>query len=61
MKVWVTAPPTDGQANDAVCRLIAKALKVAPSHVGVARGEASRDKVLEVVGMTSEAIQAALA
>ena len=36
--VRVTAPPVDGKANDAVCRLIAKAAGVPPSRVSVVRG-----------------------
>lgn len=54
LRVWVTAAPTDGQANAAVCELVAKALGVAKSHVSVARGQASRDKVLTVEGLSLE-------
>ncbi len=31
--VRVTAPPVDGKANEALCRLIAKTAGVAPSRV----------------------------
>lgn len=48
--VRVTAPPEGGRANMAVCRLIARALRIAPSRVKVARGAGSRDKVLRVDG-----------
>ena len=37
--VRVTAPPVDGRANDALCKLLAKRLDVAPSRVSVVRGE----------------------
>jgi uncharacterized protein len=52
--VRVTAPPENGKANVAVCRLIARALRVAPSRVSVARGSGSRDKVLRIDGLEGD-------
>jgi uncharacterized protein YggU (UPF0235/DUF167 family) len=52
--VRVTAPPLDGRANAALCRLLARAAGVAPSRVAVLRGAASRDKLVEVDGLSSE-------
>jgi uncharacterized protein (TIGR00251 family) len=49
--VRVTAPPEAGKANVAVCKLIAKALRVAPSRVTVARGGGSREKLLRIEGL----------
>lgn len=46
--VRVTAPPVDGKANAALCRLLAKALGVAPSTVAVVRGLSARDKIVRV-------------
>jgi hypothetical protein len=46
LKVWVTAAPTDGQANEAVCQVVAKAIKRPPSSVSVKKGHTSRDKTL---------------
>jgi uncharacterized protein (TIGR00251 family) len=54
VKVWTTAPPVEGEANKAVCELVAKHLKIAKSRVSVARGDTGRDKVLEVEGLTEE-------
>ncbi|MEQ1821030.1 MAG: DUF167 domain-containing protein [Fimbriimonadaceae bacterium] len=48
VKVWVTASPTDGQANAAVCELVAKALGVPKTSVEVVKGQTSRTKVLSV-------------
>jgi uncharacterized protein (TIGR00251 family) len=59
--VRVTAPPLDGRANRAVCRLVAKRAGVAPSRVTVIRGERSRDKVLRVEGIAPDALLDALA
>ena len=49
--VRVTAAPEGGKANAAVCRLIARALGIAPSRVRVLRGAGSRDKVLRLEGV----------
>jgi uncharacterized protein YggU (UPF0235/DUF167 family) len=56
----VTAPPVDGRANDALCRLIARAAGVAPGRVGVVRGHAAREKVVRVEGIEPAALRAAL-
>lgn len=56
----VTAPPVDGRANKALCRLIAKRVGVAPSRVSVIRGEKSREKVVRVEGVDSVALRDAL-
>ncbi len=60
LQARVTAPPLDGKANRALCRLIAKRLGVAPSRVSVARGEKSRDKLVRVEGFDSVALREAL-
>jgi uncharacterized protein YggU (UPF0235/DUF167 family) len=56
----VTAPPVDGRANRALCRLIGKRIGVAPSRVCVVHGERSRDKVLEVEGVSAATVEQAL-
>jgi uncharacterized protein len=58
--IRVTAPPVDGNANDALCRLIAKAAGVAPSKVTIVRGHGSRDKVVRVDGIDAAALRTAL-
>jgi uncharacterized protein (TIGR00251 family) len=59
--VRVTAPPVDGRANAALCKLIARRAGVAPSRVSVVRGERSRDKLVLVAGIEPDALAAALA
>lgn len=48
VQVKVRARPTDGEANEAVGRLVAKALGVAPSRVALLRGATSREKLLGI-------------
>lgn len=50
LKVRVRAVPQDGEANDALCRLIAKALSLAPRDVTLAAGATSRVKRLTIAG-----------
>jgi uncharacterized protein (TIGR00251 family) len=61
LQARVIAPPVDGKANSALCKLIAKRLRVAPSRVAVARGAKSRDKLVRVEGVDRDALLAALA
>ena len=60
VRVWTTAAPTDGGANEAVLRLLAKRLGIAPSRLTIVRGESSRDKVIEVEGLAAAEAQARL-
>jgi uncharacterized protein len=54
-KVRVTAPPEGGKANDAVLTLVADALRVPRRDLELASGQASRDKVIRLVGLTPRA------
>lgn len=60
LQARVSAPPVDGKANRALCRLIAKRVGVAPSKVSVVRGEKSRDKLIRLEGVESDALREAL-
>jgi len=60
LQARVSAPPVEGRANRALCRLIAKRLGVAPSKVSVVRGEKSRDKVVRVEGLEAATLADAL-
>ncbi|MEZ5681058.1 MAG: DUF167 domain-containing protein [Erythrobacter sp.] len=46
--VKVRAKPQDGAANDAVRKLLAKALGIAPSNVELLRGATSREKLFRI-------------
>ena len=58
LKVAVTAPPVDGEANAAVIEAIAKALGVARGAVEVVAGASSRRKTVRVTGVTRAAVEA---
>ena len=61
LKVALTAPPVDGKANDACIEFFAKLLKVPRSSVTIAAGQASRNKVIRVAGLTAEQVRERLA
>jgi uncharacterized protein (TIGR00251 family) len=61
LRARVSAPPVDGKANKALCRLVAKQAGVAPSRVSVVRGEKSRQKLLLVEGIGEAELKARLA
>ena len=50
LKVRVAAPPSEGEANDALVRLLAKALGVPPRDVALAAGATARVKRLTIAG-----------
>jgi hypothetical protein len=58
LKVRVAAPPSEGEANDALMRLIAKTLGVPRRDVAVAAGATARIKRLTVAGEPGRLIAA---
>ena len=57
LKVAVTSPPVDGEANAAVVELIAKTLGVAKGAVEVVAGATSRRKTIKVSGVARATIE----
>jgi uncharacterized protein (TIGR00251 family) len=58
--VRVSAPPTKGQANEALCRLIAKKARVGLRRVSIVRGTGARQKVVRVQGADPDRLRAVL-
>jgi uncharacterized protein (TIGR00251 family) len=50
LKARVRAAPNEGEANTALCRLIAKSLHTTPRQVEIAGGTTSRLKRVRVLG-----------
>lgn len=50
LKIAVSAPPEDGKANAAVCKLLAKFFRVAKSNITVVSGATGRTKQIEITG-----------
>jgi len=60
IRIRCAVPPEDGRANWAVRELLATLLDVPVRDVTIARGERSRDKVIEVAGVAPEDARARL-
>ena len=54
LRVRVTRPPADGEANRAVLRLVARALGIGPSRLRLVAGERGRRKRVVVDGMNAQ-------
>ena len=60
MKIRLTAPPLDDRANEALRKLLASRLNVPVAAVRIALGQHSRNKRVEVRGVSAGMIQALL-
>ena len=56
LRIRVTAPPVNGQANAAAIALLAQALDVPKSTIRLVKGAASREKTLAVQSMSQEEV-----
>ena len=54
LKVRVRARPIEGKANEALVRLLAKALGLPRSAVAIQRGGQSRTKILVIEGLSND-------
>jgi uncharacterized protein len=52
LKVWLTAPPLEGRANDSLRRVLAGHLNVLVSAVRIIASENSRNKRVSIAGVT---------
>ena len=61
LKARLTAPPVDGAANDALIALLAQRLDLPRRSISIVHGSASRQKIVEVTGMTEAEVMHRLA
>ncbi len=54
LKARLTAPPVDGAANEALVALLAERLGLPKRSISIVRGATSRQKTVEIVGITVE-------
>ncbi|KMP11776.1 hypothetical protein UR09_02355 [Candidatus Nitromaritima sp. SCGC AAA799-A02] len=51
LKIRLTSPPVDGEANKMCVKFLAKVLQVSPSRITIASGLTGRKKMIRVEGM----------
>jgi uncharacterized protein (TIGR00251 family) len=56
LKVRLTAPPVEGEANEALSEFLAGLLKIPKSAVRILSGERSRTKRLELRGVSARQV-----
>ncbi|MFU8858671.1 MAG: DUF167 domain-containing protein [Deferrisomatales bacterium] len=57
IRVRLTAPPVDGEANEALVRFLARRLGVARRAVTLVRGQSGRRKALRIEGLPPEEVR----
>ncbi len=60
LKLALTAPPVEGQANQACVEFLAEFLNVPRASVTIVAGQSSRNKVIRVAGRTAAQLEARL-
>ena len=60
LKVSITAPATDGRANEALIAFIAEWLGIPKARVTLISGATNRSKTLRIAGKSAAEVQAAL-
>lgn len=60
LKVSLTAPPSDGRANEALIALLAERLGIPRARVSLLGGATSRSKTIRILGMSAAEVESAL-
>ena len=55
--VKIAAPPVGGKANDELVKFLAEQLGVPASDILILRGHTSKQKVLEIAGLSDEEVR----
>lgn len=51
LKIKLTSPPVEGEANRCCIEFLSKRLKIAKSHLEIIKGEKSKDKLIKIIGL----------
>lgn len=54
LKVKLTAPPVEGEANQALLVFLAAELRIPRRNITIVKGESSRQKLLNIEGLSKE-------
>jgi uncharacterized protein (TIGR00251 family) len=56
LKIKLTAPPVEGEANQALINYLAHLLELPRRNIKLLKGESSRHKLIEISGLNAEAL-----
>jgi len=54
LKIKLTAPPVEGEANAALVDFLSNYLKLPRKDIKLIKGETSRHKIVEIIGISKE-------
>src|SRR5881398_2349805 len=60
LKIRLTAPPVEGAANASCLKFLADLLDLPQSHIQILQGTRSRNKVVQITGLSQEEVYARL-
>ena len=60
LKVKLTAPPVDGEANAALIDFLSSCLKIPRKDINLVKGDTSRLKLVEIAGLNPDQLMARL-
>ncbi|MCL5264213.1 MAG: DUF167 domain-containing protein [Chloroflexi bacterium] len=61
VRIRLTAPPVEGKANKALVSLLAGILRVSKADISIVTGQAGREKLVDVAGLSSDELKSRLA
>lgn len=56
VRIRLTAPPVEGQANKALIDFLSEVLEIPPSKIEIVAGTSGRDKLVSILDMDSETV-----
>ncbi|MEW5872606.1 MAG: DUF167 domain-containing protein [Chloroflexota bacterium] len=56
IRVRLTAPPVEGEANKALVKFLAEVLEVPPSNIEIVAGASGHDKLVSVLDLDAETV-----
>jgi len=56
VKIHLTAPPVEGQANEALLKFLSEVLGVPVSRLEIVAGKTGRDKLVSIMGVDAETV-----
>lgn len=54
LKIKLTSPPVEGEANRRCIEFLSKRFKIAKSRLEIIKGEKSKDKLIKIIGLEKE-------